>query len=95
MDDLKLFAKIKNKIEFLVQTVHIFSEDIDIQLRIRKYGILTLERGKVVRTYGIRLPDGRDMKDMNDQTERNEGEVQLRVFATSKTDIKIKFEWKK
>ena len=75
MDDLKLFAKIKNKIEFLVQTVHIFSEDIDIQLRIRKCGILILERGKVVKTYGIRLPDGKDMKDMNDQTERNEGKV--------------------
>ena len=70
MDDLKLFAKIKNKIEFLVQTVHIFSEDIDIQLRIRKCGILILERGKVVKTYGIRLPDGKDMKNMNDQTER-------------------------
>ena len=28
MDDLKLFAKSKNQIDYLVQTVQIFSEDI-------------------------------------------------------------------
>ena len=27
MDDLKLFAKNKNQIDYLVQTVHVFSED--------------------------------------------------------------------
>ena len=33
MDDLKLFAKSKNQIDPLVQTVHIFSEDICMQFR--------------------------------------------------------------
>ena len=34
MDDLKLFAKSKNQIDSLVQTVYIFSEDIGMQFGI-------------------------------------------------------------
>ena len=30
MDDLKLFAKSKNQIDYMLQTVHIFSEDIGV-----------------------------------------------------------------
>ena len=66
MDDLKLFTKIKNQIDSLVQTVHIFSEDIGMQFGIKKCGVLIMERGKVVRIDGIRLPDGQDMKDIDE-----------------------------
>ena len=66
MDDLKLFTKSKNQIESLVQTVHIFSEDIGIQFGITKCGVLIMERGKVIRADGIRLPDGQDMKDTDE-----------------------------
>ena len=58
MDDLILCAKNKNQIDSLVQTVHIFSEDIGMQFGIKKCGVLTMETGKVIRTDGIRLPDG-------------------------------------
>ena len=34
MDDLKLFGKRKKQIDSLVQTVHIFSEDIGMQFGI-------------------------------------------------------------
>ena len=57
MDDLKLFAKSKNQIDYLVQTVHLFSEDICIQCGIKKCGLLIMERRKVIRTDSIRLPD--------------------------------------
>ena len=66
MDDLKLFAKSKNQIDSLVQTVYIFSEGIGMQFGIKKYSILIMERGKVIRTDGIRLPDGQDMKDIDE-----------------------------
>ena len=58
MDDLKLFDKSKNQIDSLVQTVHIFSEDIGMQFGIKKCGVLTMERGKNIRTDHIRLPEG-------------------------------------
>ena len=66
MDDLKLFAKSKNQIDPLVQTAHIFSEDIGMQFGIKKCGVLIMERGKVIRTDGIRLPDGQHMKDIDE-----------------------------
>ena len=46
MDDLKLFAKSKNQIHSLVETVHKFSEDIGIQMVIKKCGLLIMEREK-------------------------------------------------
>ena len=66
MDDLKLFAKSKNQIDFLVLTVNIFSEDNGMQFGIKKCGVLTIERGKVIRTDGIRLPDGQHIKDIDE-----------------------------
>ena len=36
IDDLKLFAKSKNQIDSLVQTVHIFSDDVGIEFGIKK-----------------------------------------------------------
>ena len=78
MDDLKLFAKSKNQIDSLVQTVHIFSEDIGMQFGIKKCGVLVMERGKV-RADGMRLPDRRHMK-YNDGT----GYTYLVILETDK-----------
>ena len=66
MDDLNLFTKSKNQIDPLVQTAHIFSEEIGMQFGIKKCGVLIMERGKVIRTDGIRLPDGQHMKDIDE-----------------------------
>ena len=38
--------------------MHLFSEDIGMQFAIKKCGVLITERGKVIGTDGIRLPDG-------------------------------------
>ena len=46
MDDPKLFAKRKNQIDSLIQTVHILSEDLDMQFGKKKCGVLVMERGK-------------------------------------------------
>ena len=89
MDDLKLFAKSKKQIDSLIQTVHIFSEDIRIQFGIKKCGVLIMERGKVIRTDGIRLPGGQDMKEI-DET----GYAYLGILETDKIkekEMKEKF----
>ena len=48
MDDLKFLAKSKNQIDSLVG--------------IKRCGVLIMERGKVIRADGIRLPNGQHMK---------------------------------
>ena len=65
-DDLKLLVKGKNQTDSLVQTVYIFSEDIGMQFGIKKGGVLTTKRGKVIRTDDIRVPDGQHMKDIDE-----------------------------
>ena len=62
MDDLKLFAESKNQIDSLEQTVHKFSEYIGMQFGIKKWGVLKMERGKMIREDAIRLPDGQHVK---------------------------------
>ena len=79
MDDLKLFDKSKNQIDSLVQTVHIFSEDIGMQFGIKKCGVLIMERGKVIRTDGIRLRVGSYMKNIDEA-----GYTYLEILQTDK-----------
>ena len=47
MDDLKLFTKSCDQIDSLVNTVHTFNEDIGMEFRIKKCGVLVLKREKV------------------------------------------------
>ena len=66
MGDLKMFVKSKNQIDYLVQTLHLFSEYTGMQFGIKKCGVRIMESGKVIRTNDIRLPDGQHMKDIDE-----------------------------
>ena len=73
-----------------------------MQFGIKKCGVLIIERGKVIRADGIRLPDEQHMKDINET-----GFTYLGILETDKikekemknvtvrTDIKIEIEWRK
>ena len=75
MNDLKS----KNQIDSLIQTMHIFSEDIGMKFRIKKCGVLIMQREKLTRTDGIRLPDGQHMKDIGET-----GYTYLGILETDK-----------
>ena len=66
MDDLKLYGKTYDQIRALVQTVHTVSEDIGMEMGIKKCGTFLLKRGRVVSTVGITLPDGQVMEEIDD-----------------------------
>ena len=60
-----------------------------MQFGIKKCGVLIMERGKVIRTDGIRLPNGQDMKDID-----KAGCTYLGILETDKIkekEIKEKF----
>ena len=67
MDDLKLYAKNEDQLSMLVRTVHMFSYDIDMEFGIKKCGVSTLKRGKIVRSEGIKLMDGEMMKEVGEE----------------------------
>ena len=43
----------------LVQTVCAFSEDTEMEFGIEKCAMLVLERGKIVKSLGLELPNGK------------------------------------
>ena len=62
MDDLKLYAKSEEQTNTLVRIAHVLSTDISMKFGIKKCGILPMKRGKIVKSEGIKLPDGDLMK---------------------------------
>ena len=79
MDDLKLFSKIEEQMDTLVRTVHVFSTDIVMEFGMKKCGILTMKRGKVVRCEGIKLPNS----EVTEEIEK-EGYIYLGIVELDK-----------
>ena len=66
MDDLKLYSRSENGLDSLVQTVRVFSEDIGMEFGIEKCVMLVMEKGKIVMSVGIELPDGKVIKSLQE-----------------------------
>ena len=50
MDDSKLYAKSEEQTNTLVKTVYVFNTNMGMEFGIKKCGILTMKRGKVVKS---------------------------------------------
>ena len=66
MDDLKLYSRSEKGLDSLVQTVRVFSEDIETEFVIEKCAMLVMENGKIVTSVGIELPDGKAIKSLQE-----------------------------
>ena len=75
LDDLELYVKSEEQTKTLVRTVYMFSTDFDMEFRIKKYVILTMKRGKIVKSAEVRLQDGEVMKQV-----RQEGYTYLGII---------------
>ena len=64
MDDLQLYSCNEKELDSLVQTIHIFSKDIGMEFVIEKCAMLVIEKGKIVKSVGIELSDGRVIKSL-------------------------------
>ena len=67
MDDSELYAKSEEQRNTLVRTVYVFSTGIGMEFGIKECGILTMKRGKIVKSEGIKLPDGEVMKQVGQE----------------------------
>ena len=50
----------------LVQTIHVFSEDIGMGFGIEKCAMLVMEKGKIMKSDGMELPDGKVIKSLQE-----------------------------
>ena len=88
MDDLKLIAKSEEQTNMLVRTVYMFSTDIGMEFGIKKCGIITMKRIKIVKTERIKLPDGEVMKQVGQEGYTYLGIIE--VDKIKKTEMKEK-----
>ena len=46
--------------------MHVFREDIGMEFGIDKWSMLVIEKGKIVKSVGIELPDGKVIKSLQE-----------------------------
>ena len=66
MDDLKLHSRIEKGLDSWIKTIRVFKEDIGMEFGIEKYAMFVKEKGKIVKSVGIELPDGQVIKSLQE-----------------------------
>jgi len=95
MDDLKLFGKNDEQIDSLVQTVFRFSEDIGMEFGLKKCGVVTLKKGKLVKFDGIYLPNHEIMKEVDEKGYTYLGILELDQIKEHIMKNKVTAEYKR
>ncbi|XP_068234383.1 uncharacterized protein [Palaemon carinicauda] len=67
MDDIELYGKSIKEMDTLVQNVRIVSGDTRRKFGIGKCALVNIQKGKVTRTEGIKLPDGSNIKHIDEK----------------------------
>ena len=66
MDDLKLYSRSEKGLDSLVQTICVFSEVIGMEFGIEKCATLVMEKGKILKSVDIELPNGKVIKSLQE-----------------------------
>ena len=74
----------------LVQTIHVLSEDIGMEYGIEKCAMLVIEKGKIVKSVGIKLPDGKVIKSLQEGESYHQYLGILEADRFSGEEIKLK-----
>ena len=93
MDNLKLCAKSERELDSLIQTVRIFSDDVGMVFGLDKCAVLVLKMGKMFRTEGIELPDGKRMREITLYRYKYLGVLQLDSIMNKEMKEKVKSEY--
>ena len=63
---MKLYSRSEKGLDSIVQTVPLFFEDIGMEFGIENCALLVMEKGKIVKSVGIKLPDGKVIKSLQE-----------------------------
>ena len=61
-----LYCHNEKELDLLVQAIHIFSKDIGMEFGIEKCAMLVIEKGKIMKSICIELPNGKVFKSLRD-----------------------------
>ena len=94
MNDLKLYSRNEKGLDSLVQAIRVFSEDIGMQFGKEKCAMLVIEKGKIVKSVGIQLPDGKDIKSLQEgESYKYLGILEAESFLGKEMKLKISKEY--
>ena len=78
----------------LVQTVSVFSEDIGMKFGIEKCAMLVIEKGKIVKSVGTELPDGKVIKSLQEgESYKYLGILEADKFLEEKIKLNVSKEY--
>ena len=94
MDDLKLYSCNEKRLDSLVQTIGVFSEDIGMEFAIDKSAMFVTEKREIVKSIGIELPDGKVIKALQEgQTYKYLGILEADKFLGQEMKLKVSKEY--
>ena len=93
MDDLKLFGKNREDVEKLCEVVHKFSTDIGMEFGMDKCAVLEMQRGVKVECEGIVLPDGKTMREVEEEGYKYLGVLEAAGLKTKKMKELVRGEY--
>ena len=93
-DDLKLYSRSEKGLDSLVQIVRVFSEAIGMEFRIEKCAMLVIEKGMIVKSVGIELPDGKVIKSLQEgESYKYFGILETDKFLQEKMKLNVSKEY--
>ena len=93
MDDLKLYGKSKEELEALVNTVRIFTSDIQMKFGLQKCATLVMRRGKKIEDEGISMPDGQLLQDLGEESYKYLGILEADKIKMEEMKEKVRKEY--
>ena len=94
MDYLKLYSRSERGLDSLAQTVCVFSEDIGMVFGIEKYAMLVMEKGKIVKSVGMELPDDEATKSLQEgESYKYLGILEADTFLEEKMKLNVSKEY--
>ena len=94
MNDLKLYGRSEKGLDSLVHTVRVFSKDIGMEFGIEKCAMLVMQKGKIVKSVGIKLPDGKVIKSLQErESYKYLGILEAGKFLEEKMKLNVSKEY--
>ena len=87
-------SRSKKGLDSLVQTVCVFSGDIGMEFGIEKCAMLVMENGKIMKSVGIELPDGKVIKSLQEsESYKYLGILKADKFLEEKMKLNVSKEY--
>ena len=85
---MKFYSRSEKGLDSLVQTVRVFSEDVGMEFGIEKCALLVTEKGKIVKSVGIEMPDGKVLKSLQEiKSHRNLDILEAKTIFTREDEV--------